>query len=123
MSVSSYQKAQMITEDPRQIEYQAFAKVTGRLISARDSGSKGAELVNVLHDNKSLWQAFADACSVEGNKCTNEFRASIISMHLFIGRHAGLVIRGQASIDDLIEINKNVMEGYIAPKETDRRAA
>ena len=124
MSVSSYQRAQKVTESPRQTEYRLFAQITRQMIAARDSNAPASEMADALHRNRELWSTLAGDCGTEGNGLPSALRASIISVSLWVNRYTTDVIRGIQSIDELIEVNRNVMEGLaLKPTPTDHLEA
>lgn len=111
MSVAAYQRARTIVESPRATEHRLFAEITSELITARDSGLTGIALMPALHRNRELWTALSNDCAMPGNTLTAELRASIISLGLWVDRHTSAVMAGQESVDDLIDINRMIMEG------------
>lgn len=111
MSLAAYQKATTIIEQPRDTERRLMNQVTGNMIAARDAGMTGVKLMPVLHHNREVWSAFSSACSAQGNGLPNELRASIMSLALWVDRHTSEVVAGNEPIDDLIELNREIIEG------------
>lgn len=111
MTLTAYQRTQSISESPRSMERRLVAHVTGRMTSARDSGQLGVELVDVLHHNREMWQAFSAMCAAPGNGLPPALRAGIISLALWVDRHSTAVIAGKETIDALIEVNRTIGEG------------
>ena len=111
MSVAAYQRARTIVESPRSTEHRLFAKITSELIFARDGGQVGVALMPALQHNRELWSVLANDCALPGNSLPSELRASIISLALWVDRHTSAVVVGRESIDDLIDINRMIMEG------------
>lgn len=111
MTLTAYQRTQNISESPRSMERRLVAHVTGRLTAARDSGLQGAELADVLHHNREMWQAFSSMCAAPGNGLPPALRAGIISLALWVDRHSTAVIAGKETIDALIEVNRSIGEG------------
>lgn len=120
MSLTNYQKAQKVTETPREMEYRLMAQITAQLTAARDQNLKGSDLISTLHRNREMWTTFASDCAVEGNGLPDALRANIISVSLWVGRHTTLVATGRETVDELINVNRNVMAG-LAPAQ--RQAA
>jgi flagellar protein FlaF len=117
MSVASYQKAQKVAESPRQMEYRLFAQITGELIAARDQGLSGSKLAEPLHRNREMWTVLANDCGAKGNNLPDALRANIISISLWVNKFTTEVIRGAEKIDELINVNRNVMEGLAPAKQ------
>jgi len=122
MSYQAYQKAQQSTETPSQVEYRLFVQVTNSLITARDNGLKGSKLVGALDWNRRMWSVFSSDCGAEGNALPDQLRASIVSLSIWVSKHSSAVVRGDASIDDLININKTIMEGLAAQAKLQQQA-
>ncbi len=117
MSLKAYQTTQRTVEDPRDTEYRLFGQVTRALIEAKESGATGVELLNALDWNRSLWRTLASDCSSDGNSLPDSLRAQIVSLSIFVSRHSSVVMRKQASIDTLIDINRTIMQGLAAKTE------
>lgn len=111
MSYQAYQKTQQSNEDPRQTEYRLFAQVTKALIEAGETENNLSKLADALDWNRRIWSAFASDCGIEGNGLPAQLRASIISLSIWVSKHSSLVIKGEEDIQDLININKTIMEG------------
>lgn len=117
MTHHAYKRTQRTLEGPRQAEYRLFADVTAALAEAKAQGARGADLVQALDWNRQLWSALAADCGVEGNGLPRELRAQIISVGLWVSRYASEVARGTGDIDDLIAVNRSVMEGLAEQPE------
>ena len=111
MTLRAYQKAQAAAENPRSTEHRLFGQVTGALIDAQRAGLTGARLADAIDWNRRMWSALALDCMDEGNQLSQELRAQIISLSLFVGKYSSQVIQQGASIEPLIDINRTIMEG------------
>ena len=111
MSLKAYQNTQLITEDPRNTEYRLFGQVTGALIDARDNKQSGGPLAETLDWNRRLWRTLAADCMDDRNQLTEDVRAKIVSLSLWVTKYSKEVTREGASIDPLIEINRTIMQG------------
>ena len=111
MSYQAYQRAQQSSETPSQVEYRLFVQVTNALIAARDNGLKGADLVSVLDWNRRMWSVLSSDCGTEGNTLPSTLRAGIVSLSIWVSKHSSFVMRGEEKVDDLISINRTIMEG------------
>lgn len=114
MSLQAYQKVQSATETPRDIEYRLFAQVTAALVRVKDRGIKDGTFVDALDWNRRMWSTFSDDCSEQGNQLPKDLRARIISIGLWVSRYTSDVIRTDADIDALIDVNRAIMEGLAA---------
>ncbi|RJF85730.1 flagellar biosynthesis regulator FlaF [Sphingomonas cavernae] len=111
MSLNAYRRAQSIAETPRATEYRLMSQITGEMIDARDAGLAGAALMPALHRNREVWSAFSALCGTPGNALPDELRARIISLALWVERYTSEVITGRDSIEDLILINRAIIDG------------
>ena len=114
MSLKAYQQAQTATEDPRATEYRLFGQVTGALLTAKESNASGTPLVEAIDWNRRLWRTLAADCMDDRNTLTQDARAKIISLSLWVSKYSRSVTREKASLDPLIEINRNIMQGLQA---------
>ncbi len=116
MSLQAYQKTLATTEDPKSMEYRLFAQITGELIDAAKIGKKDRQLVEALDRNRQLWQALASDCRNPDNKLPDELRASIISLSIWVAKYSGAVLRHGEDVQDLVDINRTIMQG-LEPKK------
>ncbi len=103
-------------------EYDAFAKVTQKLQSAllnpgRDieEASKRIRLkartAEAVDLNRRLWNLLAVDVLSDENLLPEETRASILSLNEFTRTHSRKVLREEADVRPLIEINAAIMRG------------
>jgi len=123
MSYQVYQKAQRSAETPSQIEYRLFMQVTNALMTAQEENLKGAELMGVLDWNRRMWSVFSSDCGAEGNALPHGLRAGIVSLSIWVSKHSSAVMRGEESLQDLININKTIMEGLADQAKLQQQAA
>lgn len=111
MSFTAYARARAFAEMPRASEARLLSQITGELIRARDAGLRGGALIATLHRNREAWGIFTATCATSGNGLPDGLRAQIISLGLWVDRHTSLVMRGIGSLDDLIDVNRAIIEG------------
>ena|ERR1700761_4401121 len=114
MSLKAYQQAQIATENPRVTEYRLFGQVTGALLNAKESQAAGTPLVEAVDWNRRLWRTLAADCMDDRNSLTQDVRAKIISLSLWVSKYSRRVTREKAPLDPLIEINRTIMQGLQA---------
>ena len=114
MSHTAYRNTQRITEDARSTEYRLFGQVTGALITAQKTGATGGALVDAIDWNRRLWRTLAADCMDDRNTLTQDVRAKIISLSLWVAKYSRSVTREKAPLDPLIEINRTIMQGLQA---------
>ena len=112
MSLRAYQQVAQRAETPRDVEYRLFAQITRALIDVKSKPREDiAAWIDVLHWNRRMWAALADDCAQEGNALPEETRAQVISLSLFVHRTTSQVMRREADIDTLIDLNRTMMQG------------
>lgn len=50
-------------------------------------------------------------CATEGNQLPDDLRARIISIGMWVEKYTSQVITGRDTIDDLIVVNRAIIEG------------
>ncbi|WP_369818264.1 flagellar biosynthesis regulator FlaF [Novosphingobium sp. ST904] len=64
-----------------------------------------------LHRNRQAWTTFSTMCATEGNQLPDDLRARIISIGMWVEKYTSQVITGRDTIDDLIVVNRAIIEG------------
>ncbi len=111
MSYNAYKRAQTGSETPQQTEYRLFTDVTRALTQVIDAPRHNKELIEAIDWNRRIWSTLSTDCSIEGNQLPKELRAGIISLAIWVSKHSSMVMRGEESVEDLISINRTIMEG------------
>lgn len=111
MSVNAYVRAQKVAATPRSTEYRLMSEITGEMIAARDAGLSGVGLAPALHRNRQAWGIFRNLCQAPDNGLPAELRAGIVSLGLWVDKYTSLVITGRDTIDELIAVNRAVIDG------------
>jgi flagellar biosynthesis activator protein FlaF len=118
MSLRAYQQVARRAETPRDIEYRLFAEVTRDLLALKSKPREDfRSWMDALHRNRRVWAALADDCAQPGNTLPEATRAQIISLSLFVHRHTSQVMRQEADLDTLIDLNRTIMHG-LSPSST-----
>ena len=113
---SAYQKSQRATMGPIQVEADVLGRITREIESLRDE--PGPEQVKCLYRNVQLWNAFAADCLDPDNKLTDQLKASIVSLSIWVEKHTHQVTKGQASVDALIDVNRSVIAGLFQAQKS-----
>ena len=112
MSLQAYKAATSRAETPRDLEYRLFGQVTRALVHASTVDERDlATRIDALDWNRRLWSTLASDCGDPANVLPASLRAQIISLSLFINRHSSAIMRGEESFQDLIDINRMIMQG------------
>jgi len=96
------------------LEYRAFGQATALLMRAKEEGRANlGGLAVALAENRQLWTVMMSDCAIDTNELPQQLRAAIVSLGLWVIRYSGQVLRGEAEIDPLIDVNRDVMEGLV----------
>jgi len=85
--------------------------LNGALLDAQKAGASGTPLVEAIDWNRRMWRTLAADCMDDRNALTQDVRAKIVSLSLWITKYSKQVTREGASLDPLIEINRTIMQG------------
>ena len=108
----AYGQAAAPTRTARGTEYEVMARITHRLISSAKQGRKGfTQLCHAIHDNRRMWTIMATDVADNANPLPQELRARIFYLAEFTQEHSSKVLRREATVAPLIEINSAVMRG------------
>lgn len=109
---SAYARTEPLLGTARDVEYEAFAKVTRQLRAGLSRGKAGfPALVQALHDNRRLWTVLATDVASQGNGLPAPLRAQIFYLAEFVRVQSDRVLDGSAAAEALIDINMAVMAG------------
>ncbi|AWK88229.1 flagellar biosynthesis regulator FlaF [Azospirillum thermophilum] len=111
MSIAAYQQTITECEDPRRIEYRVFLRITLDLEANRDADWRSAALKDALWRNLELWNTLRADLLEEDNALPEDLRAGLVSLSFSVDRHTRRVLRGEADVKLLIDINRAVMQG------------
>lgn len=112
---SAYAPASPATHTQRDVEYHAFAHVTGLLSTARDMAhddpTRTPRLAEAMHDNVRLWLALGADVASDANQLPLALRGQILSLANFARTHMTRVLAGAETVDALIDVNMAIMKG------------
>jgi len=109
MSIKAYQTNQTRADTPAQVEYRLLAEVTRRLLSIEDV--KAPKATETVYENITVWSTFASDLMMPENPLPDPLKAQLISLFLWVQRHSRQVLRGEASVAPLVDVNKAIMAG------------
>lgn len=96
----------------RGTEYALFTRITRKMHAAARQGASGfAALSAALHENRMLWTALAADVSTSENGLPEQLRAQIFYLSEFTDVHTRKVLKGQAGVRPLLEVNMSIMRG------------
>jgi len=111
MAKTAYTSSTTPIRSPRDIEYDAFARITHRLKSFLTDNKNYSALVAALHENTKLWTILAADVSDKNNTLPDVLRGRIFYLFEFTTQHTRKVLRNDASVDVLVDINTAIMRG------------
>jgi flagellar biosynthesis activator protein FlaF len=96
----------------RQDEMRAFAHSIDLLQKAKAAGTGTRESVEALFFLSRLWGVLLDDLALPGNGLPEELRAKLISIGIWMLRHAEAIRQGRAhDFQPLIDISQNINAG------------
>lgn len=108
----AYSPAQTHLRTDRSTEARLFSQINARLqAAARDLPRKHGSLVEALHDNRQFWTLLAVDVADKNNVLPQSLRAQIFYLAEFTMTHTSKVLRGDATPDALVEINRAMIAG------------
>lgn len=111
MSLKAYKQALKVTEGGRDTEFRLFAEVTRALMAATGCQRTDRKLISAIDWNREMWSTLALDCSSGDNRLPNNLRAQIVSLSIWVARYSSRVMRQDAPMEPLIEINRTIMQG------------
>lgn len=93
---------------PRDLEYDAFSRVTRGLLKARDGQGS---MIRAASEAVELWTVIAADLADDGNALPETLRASLISLAIFAIRQGHRIMAGNGGADALIDVNMSIMKG------------
>lgn len=97
----------------RETEYRLFTDITAAL-EALDNATN-ATAADALEWNRRLWLTLQTDLSNTGNRMPDDLKAKMISLAVWVDRYTETVLKGEATIEPLVEVNRAIMEG-LAPQ-------
>jgi len=111
-ALRGYAENSASTRSDRRGEYEVIARVTQQLRdSAVQRKSDFPAFAEALHTNQRLWTALVVDIADAQNPLPKELKARIVYLAEFTGHHTRRVLRENASIMPLLEINMAVLRG------------
>ena len=110
MSVAAYQKANQNAEAPRLTEYRAFALFT-RAMEEADRDDDAMARIRAIANNRRLWLTLQTDLLSEENNLPDDLKGRLLSIALWVGRYSTKAMKGEATVDPLVTVNKQIMEG------------
>jgi flagellar protein FlaF len=112
MAQQAYAPTQVATKTARGTEQELFARVTYKLRrAAQIKDTNFPALAQALHENRQVWTHLAGEVADQSNALPNDLRARIFYLAEFTAHQTRKVLRGEGSVDVLVEITAAIMRG------------
>jgi len=101
----------------RSAEHQLFSEVTNRLRkTANGLPTSFPAFAEAIHANRAVWTHLAVQVADDDNALSQDLRARIFYLSEFTSFHSRKVLKGEADIGPLVDINTAMMRG-LTPRE------
>lgn len=110
MAQRAYAPTAAPTKSERSVEFEVIARITARLKAAIEA-AQFPGLLEVLHENRTLWRTLAKDVADPGNLLPDDLRARIFYLAEFTNHHTSKVIARQDTALPLLEINTAILRG------------
>jgi len=110
MAVNPYAQAVKATETPSEREYRLLARANRMLEDTKQTESI-AELYRAVLFNRQIWNTFLIDLTDERNQLPKDIKGPLISIGIWVEKFSDQVCDGDESVDDLIDVNRSIMEG------------
>lgn len=108
----AYAPTQVSIRTDRSVEAQLVSQVTARLRNAAAAQiANFPALVAAIHENRRMWTTMAIDVAGTENALPNALRAQIFYLAEFTEHHSRRVLRQEADVTALIDINTAVLRG------------
>ncbi|MBE0413773.1 flagellar biosynthesis regulator FlaF [Yoonia sp.] len=108
----AYAPTQFSIRTNRSVEAQLFSQITARLRqAATGQPTNFPALVAAVHENRRMWAAMAADVADGDNALPRPLRAQIFYLAEFTETHSRRVLRHDADVSALIDINTAVIRG------------
>lgn len=108
---SAYGSVASPVRTDRDLEFDAFASVTHRLVQATVGSVPYATFAAALHENRRLWTFVAGSIAEPENGLPANLRAQLFYLAECSLLHTRKVLKDEADASLLIDINRAVMRG------------
>ncbi len=110
MTSNPYASAIQTTETPREREFRLLARANRLMAETKETKDIGTLYRAVLF-NRQVWNTFLIDLTDERNALPTELKGMLISIGIWVEKFSDQVCDGEESVDDLIEVNRTIMDG------------
>ena len=106
-----YAPTEVAIQTPRSIEAKLMSQVTFQLQRHQDGETPFSDLVAAVHRNREMWTTLAGDVADPDNELSQTLRAQIFYLAEFTMAHSQKVLREEASVAPLVDINTAILRG------------
>jgi len=106
----AYGQVMRQTESPRDMEYRVFSQITAAMEALPPNALSG-QRAEIIQRNRTLWDQLGWAVTDDANQLPVALRSNIAGIAMWVKRECSRVLRENAGLEALIEINKIIMAG------------
>ncbi|WP_299372675.1 flagellar biosynthesis regulator FlaF [uncultured Tateyamaria sp.] len=111
-ALRGYSEHAASTRSDRRAEYEVIARVTQQLRDAAvNSKSNFSAFASALHTNQKLWTALVVDVLDDANPLPPDLKARIVYLSDFTRHQTGQILRKNASVLPLLEVNMALLRG------------
>ena len=111
-AATAYANVSTAVLGPRDIEQRVFQQANGRLMAVRDNpDAPMVELAEAIYYNSRVWTTLAVDVFSDCNTLPDDLRGQLASLALFAQKTGRAVLRKEATVDVLIDLNKAIISG------------
>lgn len=108
----AYSPKTSVMRTGRSAEHHLFSEVTSRLKQAAAKLPENfPQFAEAVHANRAVWTHLAAQVADDDNELSEDLRARIFYLAEFTTFHSRKILRGEADVEPLIDINTALMRG------------
>jgi flagellar protein FlaF len=111
LALRAYAPNKVAVQTPRSTEAKLLSQVTSQLQRLLDGRGSFADLAEAVHRNREMWTILAGDVADPANELPEMLRAQIFYLAEFTHDHSQKVLREDASVAPLIDINTAILRG------------
>lgn len=108
---AAYSDVAVATKTDRSLEFDIIAGVTAKLRAAAMGDVPFAQLVSAVDNNRRMWAVIAASMADSQNSYPDMLKARFFYLYEFTSEHSRKVLKNEASLEPLIDINSSVLRG------------
>ncbi len=95
----------------RSLEYDVIARVTSKLKMTVSDPDNFLALIKAVDENRRMWSLIASSVGDTDNQFSKDLKASLFYLYEFTLLHSRKVLKGDADVHPLVDINVSILRG------------